>query len=310
MQDESVIGCLDPKKQQEFYDSLNDLYIPPQKANQDNLILPPYIPLITDAVPIIPDYNSDPIYAISMATLLKKGGDLCATSPQLLRKKLGLSANARVALTGSVNDEKLEQFWSISEEKDVWYRIAELNFEFVTSCTFSVWYNHPHFDQIFNQDKNLLTHDFIASYGVPSIPFIMFSNDERDYRENVSWLKERRDVTIVAMRSQFRRRSYEFIDLLDDMRALLDDVQRPLHFLIAGCSEPNRIASILNEFDATIVDGHAFMAGSHGERILQNLRDIKDLEPDKAELVLNNIQQYEQYCERVSCAKKGLLFRL
>ncbi len=310
MEGKDVVGCLNPQKQEEFYRALVDLYIPEQEANQENLILPTYIPLITNAIPSVPRFNSNPIYAISMATLLNDRGDLCFESSQELRQKLGLLPDSRVALVGQVKDKKLERFWTLSEEQEVWRRIANLNFEFVTSCTFSVWYDHPRFDQIYNQERNFLTHDFIASFGIPSIPFLMFSNEKLDYQENISWLRGRPDISIVALRGQHRPKSGDFRDLLDEMRAISEDVKRPIHFLISGCSEPNRIASILNGYDATIVDGHAFMAGINGERILQNLGEAQDLEPSKEELTLNNMQLYDQYCEKIHCVKNSLLFSL
>lgn len=307
---DSIVGCLDNQRQEEFYNSLLNLNIPAQKANQEKLFLPSYIPLITDGLSQVLEYNSDPLYAISLETLLYNSGNLTVKSSQHLRKKLGLSPDARIGLMGGVQDKKLERFWTVSWERELWRYIVDLDFEFVTSCTFSVWYDHPRFDQIYNQQRNRLTHDLIASFGVPSIPFIMFSDDEIDNQENISWLNDRPDITVIAMRGQNRRTKGEFRGLLDEMQIISERVNRPLHFLIAGCSEHHRIESILNAFDATIVEGHAFQSGIHGEQILPNLRSATDLDTTPNQLVLNNILQYDRLCEATHCTRKGLLFRL
>src|SRR6185295_14360810 len=120
MAGDSVIGCLNNQRQDKFYHSLLDLHIPTQKANQEKLSLPPYIPLIKDSRTQILAYNSDPLYAISLETLLYDSGNLTVKSSQHLRKKLGLSLDARIGLVGGVQDKKLERFWTLSVEREVW----------------------------------------------------------------------------------------------------------------------------------------------------------------------------------------------
>ncbi len=324
MRDDSVVGCLDRSRQEEFYRALLDLQIPPQQARQERISLPAFLPLITDAMPEIPESVLDRIYAISMETLLGENGDLCVKSAEHLRTKLGLPTSARVALIGTVQDPKLERFWTSSSERDIWLRIADLDFEFVTSCTFSVWYDHPRFDQMYNQDRNLLTHDLMSYLGVPSIPFIMFSGDPMDYEANITWLRERPDVRIVALRGQNRRREYEFNELLDEMSALSSDVARPLHFLVVGVSKEYRIARILGRFNSTIVSAKPFLAANAGRRASRNLVFTKaprprqrntlslfeeDREISTQEIFSHNLAQYEECCDRWNNAKHRALRR-
>lgn len=318
MQDDSVVGCLESQRQDDFYKVLLDLSVPQQRARQERLVLPSFIPLVKDAIPEIPESRSGRIYAISMETLLSRSGDLRIRSPEHLRKQIGLSPTARVALIGTVKDPKLELFWTHSTDRDVWRRIAQLGFEFVTGCTFSVWYKHPRFDQIYNQQRNLLTHDLMSSLGVPCIPFLMFSKDRLDYEENISWLRNRPDVRIVAVRGQFRREEYEFLELIDEMRALSADVSRPLHFLVVGGSQQHRIARILREFSATIVSGTPFLSAINWRRASHDLRFrkvqyrkqgietlfVEDEEISKCRLVLHNLEQYENYCDSFSARNR------
>jgi len=119
MRDDSVVGCLDSTRQEEFYEAFLDLQIPPQRAIQEHIFLPSFIPLITDGMPEIPESVLDRIYAISMETLLGENGDLCLKSAEHLRTKLGLPASARVALIGTVQDPKLERFWTSSSEREL-----------------------------------------------------------------------------------------------------------------------------------------------------------------------------------------------
>jgi hypothetical protein len=196
----------------------------------------------------------------------------------------------------------LERFWTDSHINEAWKRIGELEFEFVTSCMFSVWYDNPRFDQIYNLERNLYTHELFSRMGIPSIPFMLFSRERWDYHENVEWLKSNKQITIVAVRGQNRKDQSEFLELIEEMDAIRREVERTLHFLVVGISAANRIAALLQGFDATIVTGKPFQSAAHGDRSNRDLTYDKDLQATREDIFINNTRVYDSYCNSLSRA--------
>jgi hypothetical protein len=300
MQDESVIGCVDGARQKEFCVDLYGLWEPrEQKAKQGELLLPRFIPVVKRGLKQVPRVKTSTLFGVSLSTLLQAGGTLRYRSPQELRSSLMLPLNARVALIGTALDHTIERFWQKSELQDAWDRIAALEFEFATSLTFSVWDKHPRFDQIFNQDRNLATHDFLLGTGVTSIPFLFFYN-ARDYSEMISWLKDRTDIRKVAIEAQFFENTSRLALLIDNMRRLRDDAARSLEYLVVGPSVPDRISMILNEFpNATIVTDQPIFKAIMGYQTLADLRHVQaNKRAGHGRLAANNVEAFTNYCDQ------------
>lgn len=300
MNDSSVIGCLDVQRQCDNYANLHGWRIPtPQIARHDDLYLPRFIPQVPLGLRQAPKFKANPLFGVSLTTLLRENGRTRFKTPEQIREDLNLPRDARLALIGTVADITLENFWEVSERQDSWKRIAELNLEFATSLTFSVWNKHPRFDQIFNQDRNFATHDFLLAAGVNSIPFL-FSHTKRDYQEIISWLREREDVTKVAILSQFYESAHKFEQIHNDMRAYQEDALRPLQFLVVGVSSAEKIDRLLSEFPtATIVTHQPLLKAIKWERTLPNLKHIKVTKGrNQAVLAAGNVEMFEKYCSQ------------
>jgi hypothetical protein len=302
MDDPSVIGCVRPERQMEVFRDLHGHSSASgiRKTLQDSIVVPNFIPLIKDGLAAISPRDAEGLVAVSLQTLLNPSGNLCVLTPQELRGKLGLNEGARLALIGTCKDKKLERFWTESEERDVWRRISSLGFEFATTTTFSVWYDNPRFDQIFNQDRNLLVYDYLSDVGVPSIPFLLFSGERCDYDHTISWLMEHRAVKVVAVRGWNRTKRAEFLELIHDMRCIAHDVGRPLGFVVVGVSHPIRIAMILKEFDACIVSAKPFMTALNGSRASSDLQYTPDRDTSREQLFFENVVCYQTYCAGVT----------
>jgi hypothetical protein len=297
MQDASVIGCLDGERLGEFYRDLHKRYYPqPHSSNQANLCLPNFIPMVAESKMNLADVSPARLLGISLGDILNDSGRVAFKSAAHVRKRLNLSSNARLALIGTGEDWKLERFWKLSDLEDSWRRIVELEFEFVTSCTFSIWYEHPRFDQIYNRERNMYTHDLFSRMGVPTIPFILFSKNELDYQENIEWLKAREDLTVVAMLGQTRKTLSDFLVLIEEIKAIRKEIDRPLHFLVVGVAEANRIASILHISNATIITSRPFQAALHGEQTNGALEYERDYKQSREYLFKYNVEQFEKYC--------------
>lgn len=299
MEGPSVIGCLDSDKQRRFYRDLTSSPIPAQKANHNDLVLGRFIPVVKRILNQKPAFKSSRLFAVSLSTLIEKDGSLRYKSAEQMRTSLKLPLNARVGLIGTAQDHPLELFWTKSEVHKVWSRLAGFRLEFATSLTFSVWDKHPRFDQIYNQERNFFTHDLLISHGISSIPFC-FSFSERDHREVVAWLKEREDVRKVAVLAQMYDTTSDLEPLINNMRALEDDVQRQLQFLVVGTSTAEKIDRILGQFsDATIATDQPIFKAAFSQRTLPDLSHIEvDKRIGHGRLAVENVEAFDRYCSQ------------
>lgn len=307
MSDPSVVGCLDAERQSDHYVNLHGWRVPiPHQSRHDDLFLPRFIPQIPLGLRQAPKFKASSLFGVSLTTLLRENGRIRFKTPEQLREELKLPRDARLALIGTVADITLENFWEESERQDSWSRIAGLNFEFATSLTFSVWNRHPRFDQIFNQDRNFATHDFLLAKGVNSVPFLFFHN-RRDYKEIIAWLRDREDVTKVAILSQFYESTAKFEQIPIDMRAYQEDALRPLQFLVIGVSSADKIDRLLGEFpNATIVTGQPIFKAIKWERTLANLQHAKVRRGrNQASLAAHNVEMFEKYCSQPRLWKRA-----
>lgn len=299
LQDNTVVGCIDAEKLWKHFRDLHKRYRPePGTSNQANLYLPNFIPLIAESKMDLTAVASDRLLGISLGDILTDSGKVAFSTAAQLRRRLRTSPTSRIALVGTGMDQKLERFWKRSDLDESWRRIVDLEFEFVTGCTFSVWYEDPRFDQIYNRERNMFSHAMFSSLGVPSIPFMLFSRNDRDYRENMEWLRHRDNTNFVAMLGQTGRSKSEFSELIDEMNSITNEVKRPIRFIVVGPSEPSRIASVMGNFRATILTSRPFQAALHGEQADSALEFEENREASREYLFNWNIEQFETYCYR------------
>jgi hypothetical protein len=302
MQGPSLVSCIDVERRGLFFDELHGRLHPiPRSSFQNKITLPPFIAGVKGGLQLS-GVGANTLFAVSYKEILGQSGDLVVSTLDELKRRMGLPDDTRVALIGTAKDYQLEPMWHVAKPRRVWERIAAMGFDFVTSCTFSVWDESPRFDQIRNQERNLLTHDILANMGVPSIPFL-FPFDESDYRAAFEWLSERPDIHKIAILAQYYRRRHQFVQLLKNMRKLQEGAGRPLEFLVVGAASLGKISAVLNEFNATIVTWKPFLAAMAGLRTTENLHHPKDdvlrLDMSHEELARYNIERYRQRCEEL-----------
>ncbi|MDQ4121293.1 MAG: hypothetical protein M3209_07595 [Acidobacteriota bacterium] len=255
----SFVGCAAENRTEFLQDIFNE-YIPIRSSNQSKIALPTYIPQFFSRKrdSIIPLENR--LVAVSLTTFLdsKTGKPKFKNKSDLLRA-LGLPQNTKVALIGTCNDFLLEKFWTISNSENLWQFIANFGFEFATSLTLSVFDELPLFSHKFNQDRNFLSHDKFSYLEVPCIPFLM-PFDEKDYEYLDEWLKERIDVSTVAIHgSSYTRSPKLFNELINRMRKIELFSPRPLKFLVIGIAKPSQMKVLLNKFNSSILNPRPFM---------------------------------------------------
>lgn len=300
MQDEWLITCTNTQRRQRFFDDLYSRMPPiPKSSHQYRIELPAFIPVINDGLKAIP-LPPQTLFAVSLETFLGRKGTIRWNSIEVLRQKLGLPPNARLALIGTAKDSKIERLWTTSDDENVWHRIANFGFDFVTSISYSVYDEQPRADQIYNQDRNFVTHDFLVNAGASCIPFIYPYCDD-DYQDAFAWLHDRPDIEKVAVLAQFVRTEKQFRQFVHNMRLIQDGVKRPIKFLVVGIAKPDYISCIMSEFAATIVTSKPFEKARSGCGILADFSYLKSDECrsiPRSQLVANNISRYSLFCDR------------
>ncbi len=297
----SFVGCANDNKSDFLVEVIKRQRIP-KSSNQSQLkFTENYIAQMIERkrTPIISIDNR--IIVVSLTTFLTKDGKLKYKNKKELTHALGVDKDSKIGLIGTCDDDRLEKFWAISESENLWRKVAEFGFEFVTSLTLSVYEIFPPFAQKFNQDRNFLSHDIFSGLGIPCIPFLMPS-DEKDYKHISNWLNQRSDIHIVAVYgSSYTRSQKQFSQLLERMRKINNALQRPLKFMVIGVAKRNQIEMIFSEFDAIIVNPKASMqAIKAGNRIDEKLNEIFAREFTNSELIVPNIKAIETFCMGLS----------
>jgi hypothetical protein len=298
MRGPDVIGCGDAKRIQQYLDDLRDpKFLSKQPSRHSSISPPPFIPVLPSGIPKETQLPELKYYGVSLATILDGDtGNVRYRTAQAIRRGLRVPENSKLAMLGGCSDEKLNRAWSISRDKDIWQRIADLEFDFVTSFSYSVYDFDPRSDQIINQMRNFLTYEYFCSLGIPCIPFVFFNpNSELDFKYVIEWLEDRPDVTRVAMLGQSYIHEPVFELLLREMRMISKALDRPIDFLIVGAGSESKLRSLAREFPtATVTNEWPAIAGLNGCRILPGLKEERVPKEDvnKAELVRSNIQQF------------------
>jgi hypothetical protein len=260
-----VIGCVDAEQQRRFY---NDLHrrVPSLPSDPPPLpILPRFITVLPRGTPRGTVFLEDRLYGVSWSTVISDAGTLRYGTPERLREALGLPGDAKLCFIGTGPDESLERFWTRTEPSEAFGELARLKFAFATTASYSVWDSSPRFDQIYNQERNLATYDWLTSYGIPTIPFLFCALDA-DYKAAGAWLTARPAVNTVAASAQsYYHGRTAFYEFLRDLRRLEDAAGRSLRFLVVGCCHARHIELLFEHFSiAAIASSQPISLGRSG----------------------------------------------
>jgi hypothetical protein len=298
----ALIGCDDPERIMTYYSYLRDCKaIPPQPSQHSRISLPPFIPILKTGMPLETELRPNRLYGVYLSSVLDGYGNFKYKTADNLRHGLRLPPTGRLSLFVTATDKIIERAWEFSEERELWKRIAALNFEFVTSATFSVYEDDPRSDQIYNQDRNFRSYDLLCDLGVPCIPFLFFNpNSDRDYNNIIQWLTSHRDVIRLAILAQCYRHRRAFQRVLTQTRSIVNDIGRHLEFVFVGAAKMDKVRAIMLEYpQATIVTPQPVLKGMVGERTQPGLEHLKVSveEAANAKLIVENIDQFDHDIE-------------
>lgn len=294
-----LLGCFDTAAAAALEENL-DHYRP---ANQPSFCtiqgLPASIPVLCEGMPRELRLNARDLYGIALDDLLGENGDLRYGTASEIREAFRLPREGRLCLIGSARDTRLEELWARSARDLVWRRIRRLGFEFATGATFSVFEQQSRRGQLVNQDRNMVSVEFLASEDLPVVPVFCEVIDE-DLEFVVRWLEDRPSLEVVAGLAQSWKTDAEFSRFLWRMKFLKDHVRRPLHFLIVGCSSADRIWTLFRELGTvTVANTNLALSGVHGAGWDFQYHKIVTVphEIPREDVILGSFQRFEEFCE-------------
>lgn len=289
--------CTNPARQVEYSVNLAQyrpepvLNIPPVPR------LPLFIPVLESGLPKDLSLPPGELYGVGLRTVVRESGRLRTTSAAQLRTLLRLPPDARLCLSCSCDDPRIEKLWRRSLELDTWRGLADLCFEFVTGMTFSVWTENPRFTQKYNIERNFASVDFFASLGVPVVP-ILFCPRDADLRQAGSWLRERPSMETVGGLAQFHKSNEAFTRFLDDFARIRDAAGREIHLLVIGCATQEKIHEAYQRFPgATIMTNKPIRKGNSGHGFSEDLASGEQFEQTKEALIQDNIALFSRICK-------------
>jgi hypothetical protein len=306
--DSSVHSCVDSLRRENAFSDTYDRTSQPYINSHQNLIkLPSFIPEVKTGLNL-KKCEHIKIFAVSLGDIVGENGNILVNSVEELKRRHRLPKNSRLVLICTAKDEKLQKLWENSDKLKIWKHIAKMGFDWVTSFNFSVWDDDPRTDQIINQDRNFLTHDYFVNLGIPSIPFV-FPFDDSDYESFGDWIAERKDINKVAVYASSYKEA-NFSQFLGNMRKIQIYAKRPLEFLVIGASTKYKITKIKSEFDACIVASKPFQSAKSGEICTDDLKYKKYEELSRDELASINFKKNLSFCDNVKrIPKKAILIK-
>lgn len=295
-----LLSCFEPEKARALMANLERHR--PKQGVTFRIIhgLPAAIPVLCEGMPDGLCLGSDALYGIAMDDLLRADGTFQYSSGRHLREAFRLPSDGRICLIASVKDAPLEALWARSATDSAWRRIREFGFEFVTGASFSVYERHSRSGQIFNQERNMLSAEFLAAEGIPVVPIFCEILDE-DLSFAARWLEERPEVQVVGGLAQGWRSDRQFIRFLERMKKLAGNVSRQLHFLIIGCSSRRRIPALFRELGSvTVMNTNLALKGVGGRWWDADQEGFSPM-PEEAlrrDMIQPSFSAFSRFCER------------
>jgi hypothetical protein len=304
--DESVHSCVVPlRRDSAFSDTYDQTPIPYTSSYQRQIKLPLFIPEVKTGLNL-ENCKEIEFFAVSLGDITGTKGNILFKSVDEIRERYRLPENCKVILIGTAKDEILQTLWANSDKLQIWKHIANMGFNFITSFSFSVWDDDPRTDQIINQDRNFLTHDYFAHFRVPSIPFV-FPFNEDDYEAFGKWIAERQDINIVAVYATSYSKIKNFSQLLKNIRKIQTYAKRKLKFLVIGAGTKEKITRLISEFDVCVVLSKPFQSAKSGEICTDDLKYKKYEELSRDELASINFEKNLNFCDNVKRIHKKVI---
>lgn len=301
MKHPSLIGCQSLERIHEYLQDVMKEYEPiPNSYHQESINLPSAIFGVTDGRLNLETFSDIPLFAVSMKVLLNDKGNLGFRDIYHLKQTLQLPKNAKLALIGTSFEKKQQMLWKNSHQTDIWQKIANFGFEWVTSTTFSVWDVNPRSDQIINQLRNYFVSDVMANLGIPTIPFV-YPYDDFDYETFKLWIMKRPSIKTIAVLAQYYHSDRQYSQFIDNLKKIKECCNRDIHFLIVGVATKSKLEKTISNFEnISIVSQSPYCeAMVKGKKYDKNLKSVQRLDIGRADLSYQNFKTFKEVIEEI-----------
>jgi hypothetical protein len=203
--------------------------------------LPPHIPVLVQAYA---DRVDVPWVALHGGRLFGiTGGRLTPKHRRPLRETYRLGENTRIAVEFFVEDRVLEGLWANRELVN--RELHTLQPDLVLAPNYSVWVDHPRFEQLIQQRRAFIHHHELLEWGlsvVPDIGFSLFEPDGRLWAEWVNGQPTLRAVSLFCGGRKIHADRRAHTETIEDI-ALFHELVRPdVAFVIGGVHATDRLA--------------------------------------------------------------------
>lgn len=257
--------------------------------------MPSFVPNVKRGSQKILQGNIPPVVAISLSNIISPK-ELSMPSGGI-RSKFGIHPNSKVLLLCYAKDGLIEKLWG--QRKEIFKKIAALEFDLVTAVNYSIWLNQPHAERLINPKRSLITFQELQELGAPAVPHIYWTG-KKDLMRWGDWLTSNEGVNIIAINLQTERERGNVIwnQTLEDLKFFASLLDRPIHFLITGPSKPERIRQLQNILPSfTLTNGSCARKAASGFLIKEDqgsLRYEHSNKIPKNEILEKNIKFYEE----------------
>jgi len=114
-----------------------------------------------------------------------------------LREVYQLAPTTKLALEFYVEDRVLEGLWA--SRRFVIRELSQLAVDLVLTPNFSVWHDHPRFEQLVQQRRAFIFYHELIEAGLPAIPDIGWSLFEPDGRLWAEWINSQPGLRAVSL---------------------------------------------------------------------------------------------------------------
>ena len=200
-------------------------------------VLPSYIPMIGRDGKKLFQQVDVPIVAISLNKLISPN---TLELPRDVREKFGIPRETKIILLNYAKDRLIERMWP--KRREIFKRIADLQFDLVTGVDYSIWHNQEHAERLINMKRSLLTYEEFQLLGIPAIPH-MYWYGHRDLERWAEWINSNEHVSIVAINLQTIRTKL-WDQVIREIKEFTPFLHRKIQFLVTGPSTETKVTQL------------------------------------------------------------------
>jgi len=209
----------------------------------------------------------------------------------------GLPRRTTIIVNGYAEDTFLEKLWPARFE--VAASLAKLDCIF-TAPDYSVFLQQPHAERLINIKRSLIFFELLQRFGARAIPTMHWTG-LKDLQRWAHWINSHLSIGVIALDLQMLT-GYLWLLVLEQLRAFVAMLDRPIHFVVTGPSTPARIGQVRSVLKSvSVISAGPLQAAIRHRRLNLTVfdrisRDDSALSPSK--LFSLNLELMHKICLR------------